>query len=399
MRVAGPFWSPAGGAIGMNTKTRMRACSSESRSEDAMREISTTLGDSPSALKIVFASSALDRGQLARAIAETWPGEVVIGCTTADGPGSDGLSNATISAIRLPAEGFEVATEPIRDLDSFDAVRAVALVDRLHARLGTAADGPAPGEYFAMLLVDGLSLREEVLAEALQTALAGVPMFGGSAGDGMKFGSTAVLVDGAFESGCGVLVLVRSHQRFRVFKTQHVRPGERALVVTRAEPRQRRVAELDGLPAITAYARAVGLPESEVTADVFASHPLILRVGDGEFVRAIHDVGPDGSIRFFCAIEEGLVLRIADPGDMASDLDHTMCELDRDLGGLGLVIGCDCLLRRIEASREPMRTRLARVYASHPIVAFSTYGEQYHGMHVNQTFTGVAIGSARREAA
>jgi hypothetical protein len=27
------------------------------------------------------------------------------------------------------------------------------------------------------------------------------------------------------------------------------------------------------------------------------------------------------------------------------------------------------------------------------VVGFSTYGEQYNGIHVNQTFTGVAIGS------
>jgi hypothetical protein len=27
------------------------------------------------------------------------------------------------------------------------------------------------------------------------------------------------------------------------------------------------------------------------------------------------------------------------------------------------------------------------------VVGFNTYGEQHHGMHVNQTFTGVAFGS------
>jgi hypothetical protein len=32
------------------------------------------------------------------------------------------------------------------------------------------------------------------------------------------------------------------------------------------------------------------------------------------------------------------------------------------------------------------------------VVGFSTYGEQYRSMHVNQTFTGVAIGKAKRKA-
>ena len=30
------------------------------------------------------------------------------------------------------------------------------------------------------------------------------------------------------------------------------------------------------------------------------------------------------------------------------------------------------------------------------MIGFSTYGEQYHAMHINQTFTGVAIGTGER---
>ena len=30
------------------------------------------------------------------------------------------------------------------------------------------------------------------------------------------------------------------------------------------------------------------------------------------------------------------------------------------------------------------------------VIGFNTYGEQYNGMHVNQTFTGVAIGRRSR---
>jgi hypothetical protein len=31
------------------------------------------------------------------------------------------------------------------------------------------------------------------------------------------------------------------------------------------------------------------------------------------------------------------------------------------------------------------------------VIGFSSYGEQYRGMHVNQTFTGIAIGGAATE--
>jgi hypothetical protein len=31
----------------------------------------------------------------------------------------------------------------------------------------------------------------------------------------------------------------------------------------------------------------------------------------------------------------------------------------------------------------------------HRVCAFNTYGEQYRGVHVNQTFAGIAIGSPK----
>jgi hypothetical protein len=35
---------------------------------------------------------------------------------------------------------------------------------------------------------------------------------------------------------------------------------------------------------------------------------------------------------------------------------------------------------------------VGRIFAENKVIGFATYGEQYNAMHVNQTFTGVAIG-------
>ena len=44
---------------------------------------------------------------------------------------------------------------------------------------------------------------------------------------------------------------------------------------------------------------------------------------------------------------------------------------------------------------EPLRGRtVAEVLRDHLAVGFSTYGEQYGGVHVNQTLTGIAFGCA-----
>jgi hypothetical protein len=42
--------------------------------------------------------------------------------------------------------------------------------------------------------------------------------------------------------------------------------------------------------------------------------------------------------------------------------------------------------------RTDGKEALGKLFADNNVVGFSTYGEQFVGVHVNQTFTGVAIG-------
>ena len=72
-----------------------------------------------------------------------------------------------------------------------------------------------------------------------------------------------------------------------------------------------------------------------------------------------------------------------------------LARLDQVLGGLDLVIGFDCVLRRLDVARRRIRPRVEELYRRHNVTGFFTYGEQFGGMHLNQTFSGVAIGRPR----
>jgi hypothetical protein len=37
---------------------------------------------------------------------------------------------------------------------------------------------------------------------------------------------------------------------------------------------------------------------------------------------------------------------------------------------------------------------VAEIFRNNNTIGFNSYGEQFHGVHVNQTLTGIAIGSA-----
>ena len=54
--------------------------------------------------------------------------------------------------------------------------------------------------------------------------------------------------------------------------------------------------------------------------------------------------------------------------------------------------GCDCFLRRLEAEFTGVVDEVSDFLRHHKVIGFNTYGEQFDGMHINQTFTGVVIG-------
>jgi len=109
-------------------------------------------------------------------------------------------------------------------------------------------------------------------------------------------------------------------------------------------------------------------------------------------------VNEDESIKFACAIDEGIVLTVARGLDMVSDLEKTFAAVRARIGPPSLILGCDCILRFLEAQELGIQQRIGDLMIENNVVGFATYGEQFNSMHVNQTFTGVALGSSRVRA-
>ena len=194
------------------------------------------------------------------------------------------------------------------------------------------------------------------------------------------------------------MTLVTTEVPFRVFKTQHFVPTEQRVVVTAADAQHRRVMELDGYPAAEAYARLVGSQVQDLDPTSFAGSPVVVLIDGENYVRSIQKSDPDGSLTFFCAIEEGLVLRVARGLDLVKNLDHAFTEIRAAIGLPQLVIGCDCILRKLEIEQQGLGGDVAALFRDNNVTGFDTYGEQFGGVHVNQTFTGIAIGRPATEA-
>lgn len=361
---------------------------------DAVREFHGRVSQPETALVVFFCSSDYDLEALGRELDRAFSGVEVVGCTTAGEIGPSGYCGHSLTGASFPADTCTAATGRLDRLQQFEIAEGQAFVSDLLGRLETRGAAPTPRNSFAFLLIDGLSKREEQVSHVLQYGLGEIPMFGGSAGDGLKFSATHVYHDGRFHTDSAILILVATSLPFKVFKMQHFVSGDERLVVTEADPNLRIVKEINGLPAAAEYARLAGFDVHDLDPLRFASSPVVVAIDGTDYVRSIQKANPDGSLTFYCAIEEGLVFRVAHGVDLVENLEHSFARIRAEIGPPQLTFACDCILRNLEIAQAGLKPRVEEILRRNNAVGFSTYGEQFRGVHVNQTLTGIAIGGA-----
>ena len=337
-----------------------------------------------------FCGSRYDLQALSQAVRDSFTCPV-IGCTTSGEISREsGYSKDSIVAVALTSEQLFLKTYLLSDLDHFSLAQGRELLHQVNKDF---PERSSPGfKKFGLLLIDGLCACEETIIGTLAATFPQIPIVGGSAGDDLSFKETFLYVDGSFVSGVALLTVFETSLPFKTFQTQHFRPTEKKLVITEANPAKRQVTEINGYPAASEYARLLGMDKSELSGADFSFNPMMLKI-DGEYhVRSIQKVNSDDSLTFYCAIDKGLVLTIGIGDSIIEETRSALEEIAEKVGEPQLTLGCDCILRRLEIEADNIQEEMSDVLAIYKFIGFSTYGEQYRGVHVNQTMTGIMIG-------
>jgi hypothetical protein len=363
-----------------------------SAAREAAADIARQLPSDGLAMVLVFLSPHYDPHEFIAEIARFLKNIPVFGCTTAGELAPDGWGDNSVVALGFSAEDFSIVARPLPDLSNFrieDGRRTGSELRQELTRCSPEAEGQSS---FGLLLIDGLCRREEAVMSAIYASLDNIPVVGGSAGDGLRFEKTWVFYDGEAHSDAAILILLKTALPFRLFKCDNFEPTTTKMVVTEADVERRVVKEINAEPAAEEYSRAVGIMDTKLDAFSFASHPVLVRVGGAYYARSIQRMNPDGSLSFFCAIDEGMVLTAAQPRNPIGAMHDLFAETRDEIGDVAIYIGFECVLRRLDAEQHQFARDISELYRNNNVVGFHTYGEQYRSMHVNQTLTGVAIG-------
>lgn len=374
-----------------NRRSVMRGFSSSPDEAVAVRELAEQIKQPEMSAVIFFASSKYDLEKLGDELKQTFAVPVV-GCTTSGEITPQGYREHSITGVSLADAQLEVLIHEIRPLSCLDVSRIEDIATSVKGRLSAAKREDPATAAFGLLLIDGLSTMEEQVIAQLNHHLLSVPLIGGSAGDDLAFHKTYVYVNGRFVSDCATVAVFITTLPFKTFKMQHFVPTDKKLVITRADPNQRIVYEINAKPAATEYANLLGLNIDDLQPMVFTKYPVMLKIGGEYYVRSIQKVNADGSLTFFCAIDEGLVLTLSEGIDLVNNLEDTLGRAADSVPNPQLIIGCECILRRLEVIEKNLTETVGTIMARNHVVGFHTYGEQFDSVHVNQTFTGVVVG-------
>lgn len=347
-------------------------------------EIIARLAGCDPALVLIFTGDGAVVAPLSAELSAAFgPACRVLACSSAGGFAFDGYDDDSVIAIAFPAATFSAGAVWLNNL------RQQMALDWMMALrgLGEAFPASAGRNRFGLLLIDGMSGREELVTTTVDATLPDLLVLGGSAGDGLRFDQTHLAMDGETRPQSALFCLVSTDFAVEEVIFDHFLPLGSTMVVTEADPDARLIHEINAEPAAQEYARMIGVDPAALSPRDFAENPLLERTGGRHFVRAITSVTRSGALKLLSAVEPGTLLTIGRPESLTEGLRSRM----EQIGPAELVLGFDCILRRIAVEEAGEQATVGQLCRDYRIAGFNTYGEQHGGIHVNQTFVGLAL--------
>lgn len=371
----------------------LTAVTSHQNEDLACEELAKKLNAKNAKLNLIFCARSYDSIKLSAAFNKHFNSST-IGSTTAGEISPEGFTDNSIVGISFHGDEFLSDLITISNLRGqneeviLDIKKQFHDIQEKHSRI------MKDGKHFAILLIDGLSIREEEYVSIIDDILKGVPLIGGSASDQLQFKSTLVYANGELRENVATLAIITTTLPFEIFKVQHIKETQRRFVITNADTRTRTVHEIEGVSAGKFYADLLGLKISDLCPTIFSKNPVLLKMGGEYYVRSIQKLNSDNSLTFYCAIDNGLVMRLGEVTSLYNSTQELFKNLNGSLGGEKTCIFFECILRRLEIMEmsQEERKRITELYQKNNALGFHTFGEQFGGVHINQTLTGVAFG-------
>lgn len=355
----------------------------------AVRELRNKFSDFPVQTLFFFASHVFD-DSIADLVQKAFPGVLTVGCSSYAEMGEGGIHTGSLTAIAFSPDTFEVAEAAVAEhiTSSVDAVDQA--FKRLEERIGRRMIDLDFHSHFGMTLFDGSSPNIEKVMERAGN-LSDIIFVGGYASDDFSMRGIRQYLNGQVYRDSAVMSVFKPRGRFSLLKTQSAMPLGATVTVTKADPADRVILELDGEPAVEVYARSIGLEVEDLADDLFLIYPLGLMAQGEPFIRAGRRILDNGGLQLFCSVMEGQRLSLMRTEDIVLSTKKALAEKRHELGGIRALVDFDCAHRALTLQSDRLEESYAGLFTGMESAGFFTFGEAYIA-NVNQTSVMVLFG-------
>jgi len=151
-----------------NTIRRAQSLATDAR--EAVREFHAGVTQPEMALVVFFCSSDYDLAALADEMRHLFAGIEVVGCTTAGEIGPAGYCERSLSGVSFGSGQFRAVSGLLSHLQQFRIGAGQSFTLQLMQRLAYKVPHSMMDSSFGLLLIDGLSIREEPVTRAMHRA-------------------------------------------------------------------------------------------------------------------------------------------------------------------------------------------------------------------------------------
>lgn len=371
----------------------IRSASSTSQSEQqAVEEICKQLHTTPACV-LFFTSTRYSFEHLSLLISEKYPQAQVIGVTTTGEIGPTGYQQQSLVAQSYSEQFGSTQAVLMQDIEKYPIFDRAALLEAAK-KVGIRPNASQiQQEGLALVFPVGLCAGEEKMLSVVNSIFTqdGFPIFGGTAGDDMKFVTTMVSVNGKVSSKGGAVIFMKPTVDFYIQKENIFKSTGTKVQITKADAEKRIVYEMNNRPAAEVYAKSIGVPTKEL-AKHFSLHPLGRKFNDDFLIASPYAI-TNNAVQFYCQVYEGAIVDILEPKNPVDEMAETITQFKEHFSKLYGVLGCNCILRKLQFEQQRLYPALNTQLKQLPnLCGFSSYGEQFNKSQLNQTLLLIGFG-------
>ncbi|MDR2149532.1 MAG: FIST C-terminal domain-containing protein [Spirochaetaceae bacterium] len=341
---------------------------------------------------IYFFSLELERFEPHKAIKRAFPSAACIGASMCGGWCTTGASEKGIIAMSLSSDEVEETFIALQEgVKSDPLLAAQQIIADLKRQIGYRTI--FPNTYLGLVFFDGLCHGEVLIKRFTFEKGFNLNLVGGAAADEFAFEKTLVSANEKCSADGVVLMVMKMKIPFFCNHYVHCLPTTTSFMITKADPINRIIWEIDGQNAAEYYAKIVGVSGMDkLTASHLGKNPLGIVLGDTIYVRAVDKVIDGPALKINCSLEEGTKATLLRCGDIIGQAYTALEEVKRQyLTAIQGALLFNCALRYLELQELNQVAEFNRVFQNIAFAGFNTFGEEYFTHH-NQTLTAVFFG-------